>query len=228
MLAQHALATVGAIFAQAPRRCRVGDRLTGPVGRRGARARPSYGDERHHYAMAHLAGLVPAPRYRRAWIDAGYYEGRLLVGWDPARKHVLVAAGLWPSRGGGRTLTASASVAADFELWCALRGTRPTPRRRGTARRLQAARARRRPPSALDGYYAEIDEHYAGPVDAVLGTARRRSKLARALERLAGSVSARLRCWRRRGRSATGPPVGGANFRARARSLDYARTRVHA
>jgi len=185
MLAPDALATVGAIFAQLRNEI---DWVTGlpalwdDQGNALGRATTSSGIT----AIAHLAGLVPTPRYRRPWIAAGYYEGRLL-GWIQ-QESTFWTRRLWQQAGG--QVDSSLQYAADFELWRHFAEHAPL---RVIDRQLSGFRLHSGQKSvALDRYYAEIDKR-RGPVSAVWARLGQRSKLARSLERLASSAWARAR-----------------------------------
>ena len=186
MLAPHALATVGAIFAELREAV---EWLTGlpalwdEEGRALDRATTTSGIT----SMAHRSGLVPAPRYLRDWIEAGYYEGRLL-GWIQ-QESTFWSRELWQRAGGH--LDSSLLYAADFELWRRFAAHAPL---RVVETQLGGFRLHggQKISVGLDGYYAEIDER-RGPVDAVWARLARRSRPVQALGRLAVSVWARLR-----------------------------------
>jgi glycosyltransferase involved in cell wall biosynthesis len=168
MLVPGALATVGAVFADLREEV---EWVTGL---------PGWWDE-----SGHPAGIATAPRYRRDWIEAGYYEGRLL-GWIQ-QESTFWTRGLWDSAGG--RVDASLRYAADFELWRQF--ARHAPLRLVDAQLAGFRSHDAQKTVALEGYYAEIDER-RGPLAPLWVRLAQRSRIARRLL-LGGYVRLRSR-----------------------------------
>jgi glycosyltransferase involved in cell wall biosynthesis len=137
MLVPGALAMIGAVFAD------LGDRVEWVTGLPGAWDEDGI-----------PADVGAAPRYRRDWIEAGYYEGRLL-GWIQ-QESTFWTRNLWDSAGG--RIDSSLRYAGDFELWRRFAFLAPL---RVIEAQLAGFRTHDAQKTALglDEYYAEIDAH---------------------------------------------------------------------